>query len=164
MGVEFGRPGGLSDGKLALIKKTKNQVQRQDYSDRGSYAELGIQKPEKQQSLNDKPQFLGVPNLIDILHRLLWLSENKPQDIPNFLVLAQPDANQLRLVAQTLAGRALTPEPGQEAKTPYSEVSSRRGSFQEDVRNARTQEQRAIDSLLSSWKRVVEDNLFTQAK
>jgi len=36
VGVELGGPGGLSDGKLALVKKTKNQVQLQDYSDRGS--------------------------------------------------------------------------------------------------------------------------------
>lgn len=55
----------------------------------------------------------AAPTLIDILHRLLWLSEDKPPEIPNFLALAQPDATQLRLVAQALAGRALTPEPGQ---------------------------------------------------
>jgi len=73
-------------------------------------------------------------------------AENKPQDIPNFLVLAQPDANQLRLVAQTPSWTR--PHPG---------AWARRWEM-------RTQEQRAIDSLLSSWKRVVEDNLFTQAK
>jgi len=36
----------LTDGKLALVKKTKNQVELRDYSDRGSYADLGIQKPK----------------------------------------------------------------------------------------------------------------------
>lgn len=148
VGVELDGPGGLTDGKLALVKKTKHQVQLRDYSDRGSYEDLGIQKPEKQQSLNVKPQALSAaPTLIDILHRLLWLAEKKPQEIPNFLVLAQPDATQLRLVAQALAGRTLTPDAGQEG-----------------VMKQRTQEQRAIDSLLSSWKRLVEDNLFTQAR
>jgi len=78
VGVELGGPGGLSDGKLALVKN-ENQVQCRDYSDRGSYAELGIQKPEKQQSLNDKPQFLGVPNLIDILHRLCGCQKISPK-------------------------------------------------------------------------------------
>jgi putative DNA methylase len=147
VGVELGGAGGLTDGKLGLVKKTKNQVQLQDYNDRGSNEDLGIQKPEKQQSINVKPQSLGAPTLIDILHRLLWLAEKKPQEIPNFLVLAQPDATQLRLVAQALAGRVLTPNGGQEVAL-----------------NPRTQEQRAIDSLLSSWKRLVEDNLFTQSK
>jgi putative DNA methylase len=28
----------------------------------------------------------------------------------------------------------------------------------------RTKEQQAIDTLLASWKRLVEDNLFTQRK
>ena len=82
-----------------------------------------------------------------MLHRLLWLADHKPSDIPIFLNLAQPDATQLRLVAQSLAGRALTPEPGQEITTA-----------------PRTKEQAAIDTLLASWKRLVEDNLFTQGR
>lgn len=148
VGVELDGAGGLTDGKLALVKKTKNQVQLRDYSDRGAFEDLGIQKTERQQTFNVKPQAIGAaPTLIDILHRLLWLSEHKPLEIPNFLALAQPDATQLRLVAQALAGRALTPEPGQE-----------------DGIQGRTQEQQAIDTLLASWKRVVEENLFTQRK
>ena len=147
VGVELDGPSGLTDGKLALVKKTKNQVQLRDYSDRGSYEELGIQKTEKQQSINVKTKSqAGAPTLIDILHRLLWLAEKKPQEISNFLALAQPDGNQLCLVAQALAGRTLVSNTGQEvALTP------------------RTQEQRAIDTLLASWKRLVEENLFTQS-
>jgi putative DNA methylase len=147
VGVELDGVGGLTDGKLSLVKKTKNQVQLQDYSDRGASEYLGIQKTEKQQTFNVKPQALGAaPTLIDILHRLLWLAENKPQEIPNFLALAMPDANQLRLVAQALAGRTLLANTGQEAAI------------------IRTQEQRAIDALLASWKRLVEENLFTQSR
>ena len=82
-----------------------------------------------------------------MLHSLLWLADHKPSDIPIFLNLAQPDATQLRLVAQSLAGRALTPEPGQEITTA-----------------PRTKEQAAIDTLLASWKKLVEDNLFTQGR
>lgn len=148
VGVELDGAGGLTNGKLALVKKTKNQVQLRDYSDRGSYEDLGIQKPEKQQSINVETQSQGgVPTLIDILHRLLWLAEKKPQDIPNFLALAMPDANHLRLVAQALAGRTLISNSGQEVAL-----------------NPRTQEQRAIDTLLASWKRLVEENLFTQSR
>ena len=149
VGVELDSVGGLTDGKLGLVKKTKNQVQLRDYSERGANEELGIQKTEKQQKFNVKSEAIGaVPTLIDVLHRLLWLAENKPQEIPNFLALAQPDATQLRLVAQALGGRALTPETG------ATEV----------VNGNRTKEQQQIDTLLASWKRVVEDNLFTQSK
>jgi putative DNA methylase len=148
VGVELDSAGGLTAG-IALVKKTKNQVQLRDYSERGASEDLGIQKTEKQQTFNVKPQVIGMaPTLIDILHRLLWLAENKPQEIPNFLTLAQPDATQLRLVAQALAGRALTPEAG------ATDVTS----------SNRTKEQQQIDTLLASWKRVVEDNLFTQSK
>ena len=147
VGVELDGAGGLTDGKLALIQKTKNQVQLRDYSDRGADPELGLQKTEKQQTFNHKPEAIGKsPTAIDILHRLLWLTEHKPQDIPEYLSIAQPDANQLRLVAQSLAGRALTPETGQESLNPN-----------------RTAEQQAIDTLLASWKRAIEDNLFTKS-
>lgn len=149
VGVELDGAGGLTDGKLSLVKKTKNQVQLRDYTERGADEDLGIQKTEKQQQFNVKPQAIGTAlTLIDILHRLLWLQENKPQEIGNFLTLSQPDATQLRLVAQALGGRALTPEAGTT-----------------DIANSnRTKEQQQIDTLLASWKRVVEDNLFTQSK
>lgn len=148
VGVELDGVGGLTDGKLALVTKTKTTVQLRDYSDRGAYEDLGIQRTEGRQTFNVKPQAIGTaPTLIDVLHRLLWLADHKPSEIPIFLNLAQPDATQLRLVAQALAGRALTPEPGQETTTAQ-----------------RTKEQSAIDTLLASWKRLVEDNLFTQSR
>jgi putative DNA methylase len=148
VGVELDSLGGLTEGKLALVKKTKNQVQLQDYSQRGEVEGLGIQKTEKQQTFNVTPQNIGLPpTLIDILHRLLWLAEHQPQNVNNFLAQSMPDATQLKLVAQALGGRALTPETG----------------TTETISN-RTKEQQAIDTLLASWKRLVEDNLFTQRK
>lgn len=118
IGLELDGIGGLTDGKYALVKKVKTTVQLQDYSDRGSHEDLGIHRTEARQTFNVKPQPIGTPpSLIDILHRLPWLAEHKPSEIPNFLSLAQPDAAQLRLVAQALAGRALTPEAGQEGGT-----------------------------------------------
>ncbi len=156
VGVELDGAGGLTDGKLALIQKTKNQVQLRDYSDRGADPELGLQKTEKQQTFNHKPEAIGkTPTAIDILHRLLWLTEHKPQDIPEYLSIAQPDANQLRLVAQSLAGRALTPE------TSAPLALNGRGAGGEGL--SRTVEQQAIDTLLASWKRAIEDNLFTKS-
>ncbi|PSB15315.1 DUF1156 domain-containing protein [Phormidesmis priestleyi ULC007] len=148
VGVELDGVGGLTDGKLALVTKAKTTIQLRDYSDRGALEDLGIQRTEGRQTFNVKPQEIGAaPTLIDVLHRLLWLADHKPSEIPVFLNLAQPDATQLRLVAQALAGRALTPEPGQETTTTQ-----------------RTKEQAAIDTLLASWKRLVEDNLFTQGR
>ncbi|MEH2458061.1 DUF1156 domain-containing protein [Nostoc sp.] len=157
VGVELDGVAGLTDGKLHLVNKTKNQVQLRDYAERGGDADLGIQKTEKQQEFNVKPQVIGTaPTLIDILHRLLWLQENKPQEINNFITLAQPDATQLRLVAQALGGRALTPLAG------AIEVVNPSASLR--VNGHRTKEQQQIDTLLASWKRVVEENLFTQRK
>lgn len=148
VGVELDGVGGLTDGKLALVKKVKSTIQLNDYSDRGAFEDLGIQRTEGRQTFNVKPQRIGTaPTLIDVLHRLLWLADHKPSEIPMLLSLAQPDATQLRLVAQALAGRALTPEIGQETTTA-----------------PRTKEQAAIDTLLASWKRLVEDNLFTQSR
>ncbi|MEG3925092.1 DUF1156 domain-containing protein [Microcoleus sp. T3_D1] len=147
IGVELDGASGLTDGKLALVKKTKNQIQLKDYQERGELEDLGLQKTEKQQTFNVKPQAIGnAPSLIDILHRLLWLSENRPQGIYEFLSLAQPDTTQLQLVAQALAGRALTPEAG---------------GIEGHTTN-RTKEQQTIDTLLASWKRLIEENLFTK--
>ena len=147
VGVELDGVGGLTDGKHALVKKTKKnskvQVQLKNYKERGKLEDLGILKAEKNTD--------ATPNLIDILHRLLWLAEYKPQDIPSFLIAAQPDASQLRLVAQALAGRALTSN----------------GNGNESNGNGfkpRTQEQQAIDTILASWKRLIEENLFTQSR
>ncbi len=144
VGVELDGVGGLTDGKHALVKKTKKnskvQIQLKNYQDRGKLEDLGILKAEKNTD--------ATPNLIDILHRLLWLAEYKPQDIPSFLIAAQPDASQLCLVAQALAGRALTSN----------------GNGNESNGNGfkpRTQEQQAIDTILASWKRLIEENLFT---
>lgn len=151
VGVELDGAGGLTDGKLALVKKTKNKVQLHDYSERGANEELGIRSLElgERKKFNTPTTKTQNPTLIDILHRLLWLLEHKPQDVGSFLNLATPDSSQLRLVAQALAGRALTPDSNH---------------HQEEVISQRTQEQQAIDTLLASWKRVIEENLFTSKK
>jgi putative DNA methylase len=147
VGVELDGPGGLTDGKLALVEKIKNTVKLRNYGDRGKQEELGVLQVEKVKEFNKKPQAMGQnPTLIDILHRLLRLYEHKPADIGEYIALTQPDSGQLRLVAQALAGRALTP------------------SADEEIAAQRSPEQQAIDTLLASWKWTIEDNLFTQRK
>ena len=96
------------------------------------------------------------------MHRLLWLAEHKPSEINNYLALAQPDGNKLKLVAQSLAGRALTgnPHPGTNSTDDKVEGKTSMETINSNV--ARSPEQQAIDTLLASWKRTIEDNLFTR--
>src|SRR5205814_465696 len=78
----------------------------------------------------------GTPaSAVDALHRLLWLMEHKPLKVSNFLSEARPNVEQLRLIAQALAGPALS---GGE----LSDVSS----------NA---EQSALGKLLANWNTVM---------
>jgi putative DNA methylase len=154
VGVELDGPGGLTDGKLALVEKIKNTVKLRNYGDRGKQEELGVLQVEKVKEFNKKPQAIGQnPALIDILHRLLWLSEHKPADIGEYIALAQPDSGQLLLVAQALAGRALT-----------GNLELSNGDKTDSTNSPRMKEQQAIDTLLASWKRTIEENLFTQQK
>jgi len=46
--------------------------------------------------------------LIDALHRILWLMENSPRKLAEFLNEAGPDRERLRVLAQALAGAALS--------------------------------------------------------
>jgi len=133
VGVELDAPHGLTWGSNPLVEKKKDKVRLRDYRSRGEDEDLGL------------PCNGARAPLVDVLHRLLWLAEHAPLEVPQFLVQARPDAAQLRLVAQALAGRALAAEP-----TPGA------------MRNTRTPEQGAIDRLLAAWKRVVEENLFVR--
>ncbi|NOG48685.1 MAG: hypothetical protein HND48_03955 [Chloroflexi bacterium] len=58
-----------------------------------------------------RPESLGLPGadgrpapLIDVLHRLLWLSEHESRKIQDFLNQASPEKYLLRLTAQALSG------------------------------------------------------------
>ena len=76
--------------------------------------------------------------LIDVLHRLLWLSQHRTADVRDFLRRSQVDATRLQTVAQALSGEAL-------ARKGFGPSS---------------REQSAIASVLGSWERLVEDNLL----
>lgn len=94
--VELDGLHGLSYGARPLVEKKKSKYRLLDFTERGDDAKLGT-------SLDDGS---SAP-LIDALHRLLWLMERHPSGIPDFLREARPDTDQLRLVAQALAGPAL---------------------------------------------------------
>ena len=111
------------------MKKEKDTVQFRDYRSRGDDDNLGMLSA----SGNPAP-------LIDVLQRLLWLQEEKPNEAPDFLLKTHPNIEQLRLVAQALAGHALAP------------VSSDGNTKQE-----RTEEQKAVDRLLAGWRSLFSE-------
>ncbi|MCS6835395.1 MAG: hypothetical protein NZ750_05180, partial [Anaerolineae bacterium] len=117
----------LTRGKAALIAKDKAKMRLRGHDERGHLPELGL------------PDGAQPAPLIDVLHRLLWLMDNDQGKISDLLA-TMPDKYLLRLTAQALGGKALAAEP-----TPGA------------VRDERTDEQRAIDSLLAAWRRVVEE-------
>ena len=124
--VELDGLHGLSYGSRPLVEKKKGKYRLLDYTERGDDTKLGLPSEEGQ----------PVP-LVDALHRLLWLMERHPSAIPEFLQEARPNAEQLRLVAQALAGPALK---GGE----LGEVAT--GS-----------ELAALTKLTANWRSVVED-------
>jgi putative DNA methylase len=128
VGVELTGPTSVLRGRDALLKQEKGKVKFRDFEDRGSTDGLG--EPDD-----------GDPSprpLIDVLHRLLWLSQHQAADVRDFLRRSRADEARLRTVAQALSGEAL----------------SKKGA------GTSGREQAAIASVLGAWQRLVEDNLF----
>jgi putative DNA methylase len=124
--VELDGPDGVSTGARALVEKKKGKYRILDYSERGDDDELGM------------PGAGGKPAaLIDALHRILWLMENRPGRLAEFLGEAQPNREQMRLVAQALAGPAL------------------KGGELADV--SPSDEMAALGKLTANWRSVIED-------
>jgi len=124
--VELDGAHGLSSGTRALVAKNKGKYSLLDYTERGDDEKLGLPSEQGQPAL-----------LIDVLHRTLWLMEKRPARLAKFLQEAQPNCEQLRLVAQALAGPVL------------------RGSELGDV--SPTGEFAALAKLTANWRSVVED-------
>jgi len=128
--IELDGPNGLSVGARALLEKKKGKYTLKDYTDRGFDEKLG-------QMMED-----GQPApMVDALQRILWLMDNQPGELPTFLQEAQPNREQMRLVAQALAGPALKGgELGD--MSPHAEVS-------------------ALTKLTANWRSVVEGAALT---
>jgi len=94
--VELDGQHSLTEGKRALLEKTKGNYQLHDYTERGD-----------ENSLGQPTDGTSAPT-IDILHRLLWLMEHKPLKVPDFIGEVKPNVEQIRLVAQALVGPALS--------------------------------------------------------
>jgi putative DNA methylase len=94
--VELDGQHGLCAGGRALVEKKKSKYRLRDYSERGQDERLGMPAENGQ----------AAP-LVDVLHRVLWLMENRPGQMEEFFRDARPNLEQVRLVAQALAGPAL---------------------------------------------------------
>jgi putative DNA methylase len=73
--------------------------------------------------------------VIDMVHAVLWRAEFRQRDLGEFLLKAGPDTSQLRQVVQALAGRALRTSGGV----------------------AKSREAMAAETLLVSWRGLVDD-------
>ncbi len=129
--VELDGQKGLSTGRRALVEKKKGKYRLRDFTERGKDEKPGL------------PEDGGAPApLIDVLHRILWLVENQPRALNKFLDEARPDRERLRLVAQALAGKAL---------------SGRNGDDRAVITTAA--EQAALKKLLANWRALIDQRL-----
>ena len=127
--VELEGAGSLSYGSNPLVVRQKSRYILRDFTQRGTDDHLGL------------PQEGKSTPLIDVLHRLLWLVENRPAVIPAYLDEAQPDLERLRLVAQTLGGHSLE---GNGSGGGQSLVA------------ARGAEAAALRKLTTNWRMLIE--------
>ena len=78
-GIEIDGPSGLSGLPPSLVEKSGSKFRVRNYEERGEDEELGI-------GLDGQ----SAP-LIDVLHRLLWLIDNRPTELPTFLKTTRPN-------------------------------------------------------------------------
>jgi putative DNA methylase len=131
--VELDGPGSLTQGKWALVEKKKNKYLLRDFTGRGVHEDLG---------LSEEDAANGGPPLIDVLHRILWLMENEPRKINDYLEQAAPDRERLRQLAQALAGPVL-----------------RGGEFDGKLINTTSAEASALGKLLANWRTLIDARL-----
>lgn len=129
-GIELDGHDGVSGPPPALVEKAGKTYRVRTFAERGNNKELGL--PAE----NDP-----TAPLIDVIHRILWLMEKRPTELAPFLREAQPNREQLRLVAQALAGPAL------------------KGGEMSDI--SPTAELSALGKLTANWQSVVEDVALT---
>lgn len=131
--VELDGQNGLSSGSHALVEKKKGKYRLRDFAERGDDEKLGLPKDDGK----------AAP-LIDVLHRILWLVENEPRKLNDFLDEARPARERLRLVAQALAGAAL---------------SGRKDDGLEHTVVTTPAEAATLNKLLANWRAIIDQRL-----
>ena len=120
----------------ALIDKVGSKYRVRNYKERGECKDLGF-------GLDSEP----AP-LIDVLHRVLWLIENRPAELDGYLRSSRPNREQLRLVAQALARPMLNHSGADEAgatveSTALTRLNANWFSLMESTGHARDLKSRA---------------------
>jgi len=141
--VELDGPDGLSVGRAAspaLLEKKKGKYRLRDFTERGHHEKLGLPVGG---AADPSAGWQPAP-LIDVLHRILWLIENRPRELNDFLEQARPDRERLRLVANALAGPALSGKTEEEAATLLTTTAP---------------EQAALKKLIQNWHNLIERQL-----
>ena len=128
-GIEIDGPSGLSGPAPRMVEKTGSKFRVRNYEERGDDKKLGT-------GTDGQP----AP-LIDVLHRLLWLIDNRPTEVSMFLKTERPERGALRLVTQALRAPVLG-RPDTEDETPTMELS-------------------ALSKLTANWRSLVEGAAFS---
>ena len=110
----------------------------------------GCGKPARPVRREGRPKPIGLPYpyLIDALHRVLWLMDNSPRKLAGFLNEAGPDRERLRVLAQALAGAALSGKSGQDADKLVGTTPA---------------EKAALGKLLANWRSLIDSAVESKA-
>ena len=123
-GIEIDGPSGLAGSTPKLVEKIRSKFRVRNYSERGDDEALGL-------PVNGK----AAP-LVDTLHRLLYLLDEQPGRVPEYLKTARPNGEQLRLVTQALSAPVLGRKEALDA-SPTAELG-------------------ALTRLNANWRSIVE--------
>ena len=129
-GIEIDGQDGLTGNAPKLVEKSGSKFRVRNYAERGDSDRLGIPANGK-----------AAP-LVDVLHRLLFLLDNEPGAVPEYLEASRPNGEQLRLVTQALSAPILGRPEAQDA-TPTAELG-------------------ALARLNANWRSIVEGAAYAQ--
>ena len=129
-GIEIDGPEGLTGDSPKLVEKDGTKFRVRNFAERGEDEALGFPTNGK------------TAPLVDVLHRLLHLLEERPAAVGEFLQTARPNTEQLRLVAQALAAPVLGRTQAQDA-SPTAELG-------------------ALARLNANWRAIVEGAAYAQ--
>ena len=129
-GIEIDGPEGLTGQPPKLVEKAGSKFSVRTFEERGEDEALGLVTDGR-----------AAP-LVDVLHRLLWLLQEQPTSVGEYLETARPNTEQLRLVAQALAAPVLGRTQSQDA-TPTPELG-------------------ALARLNANWRVIVEGATYAQ--
>ena len=129
-GIEIDGPSGLAGSAPKLVEKSGSKFRVRNYSERGDDETLGLAQNGR-----------AAP-LVDTLHRLLYLLDEQPSRVQEFLTTARPNGEQLRLVTQALSAPVLRRKEALDA-SPTAELG-------------------ALTRLTANWRSIVEGATYAR--